>query len=499
MNNSGEFKKMNIMFFSTLRQHLCVCLVAVSTVCALGNETPNVLLISIDDLNDWVGCLGGNTQASTPNIDRLAARGVLFSNAHCQAPICNPSRTSLMLGLRPSTTGIYINRPWFRLTKRNVNRTTMSQYFGAHGYKTMTAGKIYHASRVDKESFQVVGPRLGQRLPIDECLIPDVGTSSKLWDFGPQVYDEQKFGDAVTASWAVKQINKKHTKPFFLAAGFYRPHVPFYAPQRFFDSHPLGTIHTPEVNQSDCDDLPSAALSLTDNSGPPSHDWFVQHNQWKPAVQAYLASVSFTDAQVGKLLDALDQSPYAHNTIVVLFSDHGFHLGEKERWAKQSLWERSTRVPLIVSVPHGLQGKVCERPVELLSIYPTLLELCDLPKRDDIEGVNLKPLLENPDAAWEHVALTTYQRNNHAVRSQHYRYIRYADGSEEFYDHRVDPHEWNNLANQPGIAPLLKQHANWLPHSNASEARVSIRKSGQPQPLQRGAPPTSGRRGSDEN
>ncbi|MDB4664653.1 sulfatase [bacterium] len=490
---------MNIMFFSTLRQHLCVCLVAVSTACAMGNEPPNVLLISIDDLNDWVGCLGGNTQTRTPNIDRLAERGVLFSNAHCQAPICNPSRTSLMLGLRPSTTGIYVNRPWFRLTRRNVNRTTMSQYFGEHGYKTMTAGKIYHASRVDKASFQVVGPRPGQRLPIDECLIPDIGSSSKLWDFGPQVYDEQKFGDAVTAAWVVKQINKKHTKPFFLAAGFYRPHVPFYAPQRFFDSHPLGSIHTPDVKQSDCDDLPSAALKLTDNSVPPSHDWFVQQNQWKPAVQAYLASVSFADAQVGKLLDALDQSPYAHNTIVVLFSDHGFHLGEKERWAKQSLWERSTRVPLIVSVPHGLQGKVCKRPVELLSIYPTLLKLCDLPVRHELEGVSLQPLLDNPDAVWEHVAMTTYQRNNHAVRSQHYRYIRYADGSEEFYDHRVDPHEWNNLASQPGIAPLLKQHAGRLPHSNASEARVSIKKSVQPQPPKRGTLPASGRRGSDEN
>ena len=145
------------------------------------------------------------------------------------------------------------------------------------------------------------------------------------------------------------------------------------------------------------------------------------------------------------------------------------------------------------------RGKVCERPVELLSIYPTLLKLCDLPVRDDLDGVSLQPLLENPDAAWEHVALTTYQRNNHAVRSQHYRYIRYADGSEEFYDHRVDPHEWNNLASQPGIAPLLKQHADRLPQSNASEARVSIKKSGQPQPMKSGVLPISGRRDSDEN
>ena len=507
--------EMKFMPCYAFRQCLCVLLTAVAT-CATGNEPPNVLLISIDDLNDWVGCLGGNTQASTPNIDRLAERGVLFSNAHCQAPICNPSRTSLMLGLRPSTTGIYVNRPWFRLTKRNVNRTTMAQYFGDHGYKTITTGKIYHASRVDKASFQLVGPRPGQRLPIDEVLVPDIESTSKLWDFGAQKYEEQKFGDAVTASWAVKQIEKEHSKPFFLAAGFYRPHVPFYAPQRFFDSHPLRNVHTPDVKQDDCDDLPPAALELTDHTVPPSHAWFVEKNQWKPAVQAYLASVSFTDAQVGRLLDALDRSPHANNTIVVLFSDHGFHLGEKQRWAKQSLWERSTRVPLIISIPHGLQGQVCKRPVELLGIYPTLLQLCGLPARDDLEGVSLQPLLKDPDAAWHHVAMTTYQQNNHAVRSQHYRYIRYADGSEEFYDHRVDPHEWKNLAGQAEMAPLMKQHAAWLPHQNAVEARVSVKKPGpnnkpaapkesaapqksapqksaQPRHSGRGMPPTSGR------
>lgn len=270
--------EMKVMSISVVCRYLCLLLTVTCTTCAVGNETPNVLLISIDDLNDWVGCLGGNTQASTPNIDRLAERGVLFSNAHCQAPICNPSRTSLMLGLRPSTTGIYVNRPWFRLTKRNVNRTTLSQYFGEHGYETITAGKIYHSSRVDKASFQLVGPRPGQRLPIDDCLVPDIESSSKLWDFGPQVYEEQKFGDAVTASWAVKQIEKKHSKPFFLATGFYRPHVPFYAPQRFFDSHPLGKVHTPDVKQDDCDDLPPAALALTDHTVPPSHAWFVEKN-----------------------------------------------------------------------------------------------------------------------------------------------------------------------------------------------------------------------------
>ena len=478
--------------YRALRRSLFALLVLINMTAAVGNEHPNVLLISIDDLNDWVGCLGGHPQASTPNIDRLAQRGVLFTNAHCQAPICNPSRTSLMLGMRPSTTGIYVNRPWFRLTQRNAERTTLSQYFGEQGYETLTAGKIYHGSRVDQPSFQVVGPRPGQRLEIDACLVPDIGSRSKLWDFGAQTYDEQKFGDAVTATWAVQQLERAHKRPFFLATGFYRPHVPFYAPPRFFDAHPLGSVQTPEVKDHDRDDLPTAAFALTDNSTPPSHDWFVKQHQWKPAVQAYLASVSFTDAQVGRLLDALDKSPHANNTIVVLFSDHGFHLGEKERWAKQSLWERSTRVPLIISVPHGLRGKRCNRPVELLSLYPTLLELCGLPMRKHLEGISLNPLLEDPQSPWKHMALTTYQRNNHAVRSEHYRYIRYADGSEEFYDHRVDPHEWNNLASQPGVKPLIQQHADWLPTTNAPEAKIKINGPAKKKAGQRGNQPTPG-------
>lgn len=469
----GEFL-MKAILFLILRKPWCLVFFLFGFPVVSGSEPPNVLMISIDDLNDWVGCLGENEQTSTPNIDRLADRGVLFSNAHCQAPICNPSRTSLMLGLRPSTTGIYVNRPWFRLTKRNKNRTTMSQYFGEHGYKTLTAGKIYHASRVDKASFQVVGPRPGQRLSIDQQLVPDIASPSKLWDFGPQLYEERKFGDAVTATWAVEQIKKKHGQPFFMAAGFYRPHVPFYAPKCFFDSHPLSDIHTPDVKSDDCDDLPAAAIKLTEHEVPPPHDWFVRENQWKPAVQAYLAAVSFTDAQVGRLLDALDESPHAENTIVVLFSDHGFHLGEKNRWAKQSLWERSTRVPLIISVPDGLHARVCNSPVELLGIYPTLLELCGLPMLDDLEGVSLNPLLENPEAAWDHVAVTTYQQSNHAVRSKHHRYIRYADGSEELYDHRVDPNEWNNLAGRRGMADLIRQHAKHLPRVNVPEARIEV-------------------------
>ena len=439
-------------------------------------DRPNVLMIAIDDLNDWVGCLGGHSQAKSPHIDRLAKRGILFTNAHCQAPVCNPSRTSLMLGMRPSSTGIYVNRPWFRATPKNKDRVTLSQYFAAHGYRTLTTGKIYHGSRVDGPSFQTVGPRPGQRLKIDKQIVTDIDSSSRLWDFGPQQYDEAKFSDFVDASWAIEKLQFKRQKPFFLAVGFYRPHVPWYAPQRFFDARLRTAVKLPVVQDDDRSDLPAGALALTDNPLPPSHKWFVETDHWKDAVQSYLACVSFTDAQVGRLLDALDKSPHADNTIIVLFSDHGFHLGEKQRWAKQSLWESSTRVPMIISVPGGKQGERCSRPVELLHLYPTLLELCGLPARDDLEGTSLGPLLKDSQAAWTRPAITTYQRNNHAVRSEHWRYIRYADGTQELYDHRTDPHEWTNLAGEAKHQAQIAAHAKWLPAMNVPEASSAGKK-----------------------
>jgi len=434
------------------------------------SKKPNVLLIAIDDLNDWVGCLKGHPQASTPHIDALAGRGTLFTSAHCQAPVCNPSRTSVMLGLRPSTTGIYQNRPWFRTTPLNKLRVTLPQYFRQHGYKTLTTGKIFHGSRVDQASFETVGPVPGQRLKIDKRLVQFKGKRNGLWDFGAQLYAEEKFSDFADTSWAVKQLQAKHAKPFFLAVGLYRPHVPWYAPQKYFDARPLADVKLPQVLANDRNDLPAAAVALTSNPTPPPHKWFVDNKQWASAVRAFLASTSFTDAQVGRLMAALDASQYASNTIVVLWSDHGFHLGEKQRWAKQSLWERSTRVPFIVCGAGQLEAQRVNQPVELLSIYPTLIKLCGLPPRDDLEGHDLSPLLKNPASPWMQPAITTYQQNNHAVRSQNFRYIRYADGSEELYDHRNDPKEWRNLAADPAYKSTIAAHAKWLPEKNMVEA-----------------------------
>jgi choline-sulfatase len=447
-------------------------------ICVLGslqlrgaNPQPNVLLIAIDDLNDWVGCLGGHPDAKTPHIDRLAERGVLFTNAHCQAPICNPSRTSIMYGLRPSTSGVYMNAPKPWTVPALKDRVTIARHFAANGYLTLTTGKIYHGSGLPPGDFDVIGPRPGQRIKHDVRLIPETKEGANgLWDFGPQAYDEKLFQDHADATWASNEIGTKREKPFFLAIGFYRPHVPFYSPTRVFNQIPEHEIDLPPVKEDDRDDLPAIAGELTKALAAPSHSWFVESGQWKPAVQSYLSCVRWTDEQVGRLLDALDESQHAKNTIVVLYSDHGFFLGEKQRWAKQSLWERATKVPFIISAPGMSQGSPCARAAELLSIYPTLIELCGLPKRDDLDGVSLIPLLKNPSAQWKRPALTTHGKNNHAVRNERYRYIRYYDDSEELYDLEEDPNEWTNLAGRVEYDDVKWELAGWCPKSNAEPA-----------------------------
>ena len=437
----------------------------------LGSEEidkPNVLLIAVDDLNDWIGCLEGHPQSFTPNIDRLADRGMLFSNAHCQGTMCNPSRISLLWGRRPSSTGFYDNHystskePEF--LKQHVNLPT---HFAINGYKTLSSGKIFHTGGY----FQVQGPRAGQwRQGFDQKVHHKPKGWHSVWDFGPQDYDESKFTDHITATWVADQLGKDFQKPFFMACGFYRPHVPFFPPRRVYES--FKNVELPEVIEDDWDDIPDAARKVSmSNPKIPVHEWMKQKNRWQLAVHAYLASVRWTDEQIGRVLDALDQGPHAKNTIIVLFSDHGYHLGEKQRWSKFSLWERTTRVPLIISVPNGTKGR-SEQPVELLSIYPTLIDLCELSKNPKLEGVSLQPLLKNPEAKWNHVAISTLGQNNHAVRDRRWRYIRYADGSEELYDHQKDSNEWENLAKgkvdsiHQKVINRLKRH---LPKSNAPQ------------------------------
>ena len=429
-------------------------------------EKPNVLLIAIDDLNDWVGCLGGHPQAVTPNIDRLAARGMLFTNAHCQGTLCNPSRISLLWGMRPSSTGFYDNH--YAIGKEPEflkNHVSLPAHFAANGYETLTAGKVFHSGTAPQS--QVIGPDPGYwRSGLDKAKHTDPRWHA-IWDFGPQSYDETEFTDHIIASWAAERLGEKRGKPFFLSVGFYRPHVPFFPPARVHAT--FADVKLPPVKPDDWDDIPAAAAKLTlTNPKIPTHEWMKQDGRWLEAVHCYLACIKWTDEQVGRLLDALDKGPNADDTIIVLFSDHGYHLGEKQRWEKFSLWERTTHVPLIVSVPGGLAGKT-DRPAELLGIYPTLIALCGLTPNPGLEGVSLKPLLENPDAAWDHAAVSTLGQGNHAVRDGRWRYIRYADGSEELYDHLSDPNEWHNLVVaglKPEQAEAIARLGKFLPSRN---------------------------------
>ena len=442
------------------------------------DQTPNVLLIAVDDLNDWVGCLGGHPDTRTPNIDRLAGRGVLFSNAHCQAPICNPSRTSIMFGMRPSTTGFYDNKVHGARSEVFTSKhVSMPRAFAANGYKTLTTGKIYHQSALPPNDFEVIGPRPGARNELDKVIqTTRPEEMHPLWDFGPQDYDEEKFNDYVDATWAISKLQENHDRPFFMALGFYRPHVPFFSPERVYNSPDLvDGFALPVVKDDDWSDLSDAAHDLTmTRTHLPRHSWMQENDnsKWKEAVQSYLASVRWTDEQLGRVLDALDASSYADNTIMVFYSDHGYHLGEKLRWSKVSLWECSTRVPMIISIPGGLKDRRCGRPVELLSIYPTLLELCGLNGEPELEGKSLKPLLLNPEAEWNHPAITSLMQNNHTVRTQRWRYIRYADGSEELYDHENDPNEWTNLANKSELAGEVARLKKLLPKINVEQMKA---------------------------
>lgn len=424
---------------------------------------PNILLIAIDDLNDWVGCLKGHPQAATPNIDHLAASGTLFTNAHCQAPVCQPSRACLLTSTHPSSSGLYFLNPGIDASLITKQKTTLPQRFSQEGYRVFGAGKIFHV--INGAAFNKLGKYGGGfgyfgPQPKEKISQPH---GHPLWDWGAYPDTSKQMPDMQIAEWAAGKLETPDQAPFFLAVGFYRPHVPMLVPQKWFDQHPRENILTPTIDADDINDLSPYARDLTTlEHVAPLHDWIIENGQWKHAIQSYLACCSFVDSCVGKVLMALQQSSYRDNTVIVLFSDHGFHLGEKQRWAKRSLWEDGTRVPLIIAGAGLPKGQACSQPAGLIDIYPTLLDLCHLPEDSSLEGDSLMPQIADPSKRRPPVR-TTFGPGNHAIRSQDWRYIRYRDGSEELYDHRNDPHEWNNLVANTQYEDILKEHRKYLP------------------------------------
>lgn len=429
---------------------------------------PNVLFIAIDDQNDWIGCLGGHPQVRTPNIDRLAKRGTLFTNAHCQAPLCNPSRSSLLTGLRPSSTGIYGLAPGIREVEQTRSHVTLPQTFTEAGYFTFTCGKIYHDGsmrpRDQAREFNEWGVRAGMpRPPKPIAKLPPEGKHPAMdWGIFPEKDEDN--ADWKIAESAIDALGRApRDKPFFVACGFRLPHVPCFASQKWFDLYPDDSLQMPPIKEDDREDLPKFADFLHWKLPEPRLSTLREYGEWRPLVRAYLACVSFMDAQVGRVLDALEKTTRADDTIVVLWSDHGWHLGEKLITGKNTLWERSTRVPLVFAGPGITPNAVCKRPAELLDIFPTLLELGGLPARPDLEGHSLVPQLKNADAPREWPAITSHNQGNHSIRSEDWRYIRYADGSEELYDLKNDPNEWTNLAKDEKFAVQKSGLAKWLP------------------------------------
>lgn len=430
---------------------------------------PNVLLIAIDDLNDWVGALGGHPNAKTPNIDRLAARGTLFTNAHANAPICGPSRTSLMSGLMPATTGVYghIDDEDIRqASPRLAQIDFLPQHFERGGYRTMGIGKLFHQGAPDGAFEEFGGRYEGFGPSPDEAFVWDEDGTSTDWGAFPQTDEEMP--DTQSAAWTAQRLGRRYDRPFFLGCGFLRPHVPWYVPQKWFDLHPLEDIVLPPHLEGDLDDTPTRARLITNLPNMPRAEWAKAAGQWPAIVQAYLACISFVDHCVGTVLDALEASEHRDNTVVTLFSDHGYHIGEKGLFQKFTLWERATRIPLIMAGPGVPEGRLVATPASLVDLYPTLSGLAGLAPPKTAEGRDLSAAIrdETPDAV--EGVLTTYGIGNHAVRTDRYRFIRYADGTTELYDHTNDPNEWTNLSGRPEHAATERSLLAMLPLQNAA-------------------------------
>jgi len=435
-------------------------------------KQPNVLMISIDDLNDWTGFLGGHPQALTPHMDALAARGRNFANAHCAIPVCSASRVSVMSGVAAATHGSYELGPSYQDLPALKKVPTIQRFFKDNGYVTLAGGKVLHhsfndrlAPDIDQSLGRERGPRPKQRMNMP-------ASWSRAWDWGAYPEADAEMADMTLAKRAAEALVGEFEKPFFMSVGFFRPHVPLYTPPKWFELYDADTLTLPKNPTSDLDDLPKNFLSINSYAVAPTHAEVLEHGKQRSLTQAYLASISFVDHCVGVVLDALKSSAHADNTIIVLWSDHGFHLGEKQHWAKRTLWEESTRVPLLFAGPTIQPGKACPEPASLIDIYPTLIELCQLPENAHLEGVSLVPQLKDPATPRQQPAITSSYFGNHAVRSRDWRLIAYQDGARELYDHRSDPDEFRNLAADPTHKGMMDKLSRWLPMAGAPEFKA---------------------------
>jgi arylsulfatase A-like enzyme len=437
-------------------------LAATAPLHAAAPARPNVLFIAVDDLRDWVGYFKHNLQSKTPNYDRLAKMGTSFTRAYCASPVCNPSRAALMSGMRPSTTSVYENNVDFRPLIPESKMLTAA--FRQAGYFVHGSGKIYHESYRRRSEWDDYLEKEGgyPRVPAGQS--DGVGGIK----FAPLDCKDNEIPDWAIADYGIASLQKKHDKPFFLAVGFHKPHMPWNVPRKYFDMFPLQDIQLPPYLENDLDDIPPAGIRMAHPET--DHQPMLKSGRWKEAIQAYLATIAYCDMNLGRLLDAFEKSAYKDNTIICLWGDHGWHLGEKHHWRKFTLWEEATRSPFMWVVPGMTKpNTICDRTVDFMSIFPTLTELCGIPTPKHNEGVSIKALLANPQAAWAVPAVTTYRYKNHTVRNADWRFIRYANGDEELYDETKDVNEWTNLAAKPEFAAKKAELAKFLPPSDAPD------------------------------
>ena len=411
---------------------------------------PDVVFIIVDDLNDWLGCLGGHPDAKSPNIDALAASGMLFSQAYCNSPQCRPSRTSLNHGVYPFKTGTYFNARSKEETR--IATPTMQEYFAKNGYRVVSGGKVFHGGPGNFGDSLLKRPR-DPKPPkgkdnFNAMRAPNDGYALDAAD--------KDMGDYKVAQWASQEWKKVTDKPLFMSVGFFRPHRPLQVPKPWFDQFPLDSIQRPAEPEGmdDWSDMPEFARRLARthahkplHDGLSDHEYIVANDQWDATIRAYQASIAFVDRQIGRFIDSLKENPRGRETIVMLVSDHGWHLGEKKHWCKGAIWEQTTHIPFIVRGAGIKAGSTCRQPVSLIDVFPSLVDLAGLDIPDWLDGTSIKPQLAQPTSP-RPPAISSYGEGNTSIRTERWRYIRYEDGSEELYDHHVDPNEWTNLANK---------------------------------------------------
>ena len=430
-----------------------------------GDKRPDIVFIIVDDLNDWVGCLGGHPDAKSPHIDSLAASGMLFSRAYCNSPQCRPSRTSLNYGIYPFKTGTYFNAK--SRDEAKITTPSMQRFFMNSGYRVVSGGKVFHGTPGKDGDVLFKRPR-DPKPPKGEDNFNAMRAPND--GYALDVTDEE-MSDYKVAKWATEQWNTVTDKPLFMSVGFYRPHRPLQVPKSWFKKFPLESIKRPAEPDGvdDWADMPEFAKKLARShahkpmhKGLSDHEYIVANKQWDVTIQAYQASVAFVDRQIGRVVDSLKKNPRGRETYIMLVSDHGWHLGEKKHWCKGAIWEQTTRIPFIVRGPGVKAGSVCTQPASLIDVYPSLVDFAGFEIPEWLDGKSVKPQLADPSSP-RPAAISSYGQGNTSIRTERWRYIRYEDGSEELYDHRADPNEWTNLANKPKHEATKKRLAKMIP------------------------------------